>query len=65
MSEKTEEELNEILDDIKFQNSIEDIEYIDNLRKEDPIVDSYISLLELELKDALKLKIDLKELIKC
>lgn len=58
LRDMTEEEVNitEFFDAVKFDKGIsaEDMEYIENLRKEDPIVDSYISALEFELKELIK-----------
>lgn len=57
MSEKTEDEIEDFLHIVKLANSelIEsDLEYVENLRKEDPILDIYISALEFELKELIK-----------
>ncbi len=60
MSEKTEEEIKEFLDSVKKGNTYtghlddDEIEYVENLRKEDPILDKYISALEFELKELIK-----------
>ena len=57
MSEKTEKEIEDFLHSVKLANSElteSGLEYVENLRKEDPILDFYISALEFELKELIK-----------